>query len=203
MQSVSVGWRVRGGWVVCEGLARKETRIVRICRAGHKVPSTEMPVKRFKRAPEGSFALPLSSHLLSNPSNLTQPPDANFPEPESIFPGASSRVLTRQAHRMHSTLWNEPWFGFCSLFGPPSNHPLQRPIVSSKGTKAPKGNRFPAFFLISRLASVSRRHTCCLSQTIDHSRKRNTFRFVIIRNSCSLIYFFLFLVASFFLWEWR
>lgn len=64
--------------------------------------------------------------------------------------------------------------------------------LSSEGTKAPKGNRFPAFFLTSRLASVSRRHTRCLSQTIDHSRKRNTFRFVIIRNSCSLIYVFLF-----------
>lgn len=64
--------------------------------------------------------------------------------------------------------------------------------LSSEGTKAPKGNRFPAFFLTSRLASVSRRHTRYLSQTIDHSRKRNTFRFFIIRNSCYLIYVFLF-----------
>lgn len=43
----------------------KETRIVRICRAGHKVPSTEMPVKRFKTRIQGIVC---SSPPLYSPS---------------------------------------------------------------------------------------------------------------------------------------
>lgn len=49
----------RGGW-------SKETRIVRICGAGHKVPSTEMPVKRFKTRIQGIVC---SSPLLPFPSS--------------------------------------------------------------------------------------------------------------------------------------
>lgn len=52
-------FRGRGGW-------SKETRIVRICGAGHKVPSTEMPVKRFKTRIQGIVC---SSPLLPFPSS--------------------------------------------------------------------------------------------------------------------------------------
>lgn len=52
-------FRGRGGW-------SKETRIVRICGAGHKVSSTEMPVKRFKTRIQGIVC---SSPLLPFPSS--------------------------------------------------------------------------------------------------------------------------------------